>query len=62
MAELHSQIQWDISDGKVLAPWMETNFDAWYRDACTLIHNIISNPNFKDEFNYAPYQEYSDDG
>ena len=52
----------DLPDGEVPAPWMETGYNAWYQDPCTLIHNIISNPNFKGEFEYAPYQEYSDDG
>ena len=52
----------DLPDGEIPAPWMETDFDAWYRDPHTLIHNIISNPDFKDEFDYTPYQEYSDDG
>ena len=52
----------DLPDGKVPAPWMETDYDAWYQDPHTLIHNIISNPDFKGEFDYAPYQEYSDDG
>ena len=40
----------------------ETDYDAWYQDPHTLFHNIISNPNFKGKFDYAPYQEYSDDG
>ena len=52
----------DLPDGEVPAPWMETGYNAWYQDPCTLIHNIISNPNFKGGFNYAPYQEYDDDG
>ena len=45
----------DLPDDEVPALWMKTDFDAWYRDPHTLIHNI-SNPDFKDEFNYAPYQ------
>ena len=52
----------DLPDGEVPAPWMETDYNAWYREPYTLIHNIISNPNFKGGFNYAPYQEYDDDG
>ena len=51
----------DLPDGKVPAPWVETDYDAWYWDPHTLIYNIISNPDFKGEFDYALYQEYSDD-
>ncbi len=41
--------------------WMMAENDVWFRDPLTLIHNMLSNPNFKDEFNYAPYQEYDQD-
>ena len=51
----------DLPDGEVPAPWMEADFNAWYRDPHTFVHNIISNPDFKDEFDYTPYQEYSND-
>jgi len=40
--------------------WMTSEFDEiWFCDPCCLIHNMISNPDFKDEFNYAPLQEYN---
>ena len=51
----------NLPDGEV-PPWMEVTYNVWYRDPHTLIHNIISNPNFKDEFDYAPFHEYSQDG
>ena len=40
---------------------MSQVYNAWYRDTHIPINNIISNPNFKGEFKYAPYQEYDDD-
>ncbi|KAG2112306.1 uncharacterized protein F5147DRAFT_744582 [Suillus discolor] len=40
--------------------WMKSEYDIWFRDPRLLVHNIISNPDFKDEFDYAPLQEYSD--
>lgn len=52
----------DIPDGVVPAPWMETDYDVWDRDPCLLVHNLISNPNFKDEFDYVPYHEYDANG
>jgi hypothetical protein len=38
--------------------WMDTKYDVWFRDPCIIIHNMISNPDFNGEFDYAPYQEY----
>ena len=40
--------------------WMESEHQIWYRDPRTLIHNLISNPDFKDEFDYTPFHEYVD--
>ena len=51
----------DLPDGEVPAPWMEMNYNVWYRDPHTLIYNIKSNLNFKGEFAYAPYHKYSQD-
>lgn len=42
--------------------WMTAEYDVWFRDPRTLVHNLISNPDFKDGFDYAPLQEYSADG
>ncbi|KAG1844764.1 hypothetical protein C8R48DRAFT_750825 [Suillus tomentosus] len=39
--------------------WMKSEYDVWFRDPRLLVNNIISNPDFKDEFDYAPLQEYS---
>lgn len=52
----------DIPDGVVPTLWMEMDYDVWYRDPCLLIHNLISNPDFKDEFDYMPYHEYDTNG
>ena len=41
--------------------WMDANYDVWYRDACQLVHNIISNPDFENGFDYVPYQEHDHD-
>jgi hypothetical protein len=42
--------------------WMTAEYDVWFRDPRTLVHNLISNPDFKDEFDYAPLQEYDTNG
>ena len=41
---------------------MDTDYDFWFRNPCQLVHNIISNPDFKDGFDYAPYQEHDING
>lgn len=38
--------------------WMTSEYDVWFRDPRILVHNILSNPDFEGEFDYAPLQEY----
>jgi len=38
--------------------WMMAQYEVWFRDPLTLVHNMLSNPDFKDEVDYAPFQEY----
>jgi hypothetical protein len=42
--------------------WMNAKFDVWFRDPRTLVHNLISNPDFDGEFDYAPFHEYDKAG
>jgi Plavaka transposase len=42
--------------------WMTSDYDVWFRDPKVLVQNLISNPDFNNEFDYAPLQEYSTDG
>ena len=42
--------------------WMRAEFDVWFRDPRDLVHNLLSNPDFKAEFDYAPFQEHTGDG
>lgn len=44
------------------ANWKKTKWDVWYRDLCKLIDNMLQNPDFRDEFDYIPHQEYNLDG
>ena len=43
-------------------PWTTANYDIWFRDPRLLVHEMIGNPEFKDNFDFTPYQEYSMDG
>lgn len=49
----------DVDD---VPSWMSAEYDVWFRDPRTLVHNILSNPDFKDDFDYAPFQERTSDG
>ena len=42
--------------------WMTEEHEVWYRNPVTLLENLLSNPDFKDEFDYVPYQERTADG
>jgi hypothetical protein len=42
--------------------WMNAKFDVWFRDPRKLVHNLISNPDFDGEFDYAPFHEYDKAG
>lgn len=44
------------------ANWKKTKWDVWYRDPRQLIDNMLQNPDFRDEFDYIPHQEYDLDG
>ena len=43
-------------------PWMTADYDIWFRDPHLLIQEMIANPEFKGQFDFTPYQEYSTDG
>ena len=39
--------------------WMTEEHEVWFHNPMTLLENLLSNPNFKDEFDYTPYQEHT---
>jgi len=43
-------------------PWMKAMYNVWYHDPCVIVKNLLSNPDFKNEFNYSPVQEYDAEG
>jgi Plavaka transposase len=42
--------------------WMEDTYHVWFRDPVELVKRLISNPGFKNEFDYAPFHEYDSQG
>lgn len=41
--------------------WMTTDFQVHFRDVHALARNMLSNPDFKDSFDLAPFQEFEDE-
>ena len=42
--------------------WMKSEYNVWFRDPCSLVHNILSNTDFETGFDYSPFQERTADG
>ncbi|KAF9063580.1 hypothetical protein BDP27DRAFT_1202988, partial [Rhodocollybia butyracea] len=42
--------------------WQKASYQVWYRDPDTVIANILSNPEFADDFDPAPYVHIGKDG
>jgi hypothetical protein len=38
--------------------WMLHRYTVYFRDPLSVIRSMISNPDFKDQFDYAPYREF----
>ncbi|KAG1781229.1 hypothetical protein EV702DRAFT_962857 [Suillus placidus] len=56
-------VQYSGERPEVVPPWMDEEFEVWYRDPRAMAHNILANPTYKDEIDYVPFREYdaSDD-
>ncbi|KAG2093742.1 uncharacterized protein F5147DRAFT_747883 [Suillus discolor] len=39
-------------------PWMDREYEVWYRDPHMMAHNMLANPTYKGEIDYAPFREY----
>lgn len=55
--KLSIQYNGPLPDGDV-PHWMTAKHEVYYRDPCLIARAMLSNRNFKDEFDYAPYREY----
>lgn len=55
------QYNGDHAAGDALS-WMSAEYDVWFRDPHILVHDLLSNPDFKADFDYAPFQERTSDG
>jgi hypothetical protein len=42
-----------------IPPWMGAEYEVYFRDLLTVIHNLLVNPDFDGEFDYTPMQEFT---
>ncbi|KAI5984035.1 hypothetical protein EDD15DRAFT_2390543 [Pisolithus albus] len=40
-------------------PWMDEEYEYWYRDPSTVVENMLSNTEFDGEIDYAPYRDFT---
>ncbi|KAK7684404.1 hypothetical protein QCA50_012351 [Cerrena zonata] len=38
--------------------WMTSKYDVWCRNPLDVVRNMLSNPEFKGQFDYAPYRQF----
>ena len=43
-------------------PWMEQSYEVYFRDPHALLLDMLENPTFVDDFDYAPQQQFTSDG
>jgi hypothetical protein len=42
--------------------WQTSDYEVWYRDPSTVIKNMLANPDFNEQFDYAPFVELDTTG
>jgi hypothetical protein len=46
---------------KDVPDWMLKDYTVFFRNPLSVVRNIISNPDFNGQFDYAPYMEFEDE-
>ncbi|KIK31678.1 hypothetical protein CY34DRAFT_27732, partial [Suillus luteus UH-Slu-Lm8-n1] len=46
-------VQYTGEHPELVPPWMDDEFEVWYRDPRAMVHNILANPTFKDKIDFA---------
>jgi hypothetical protein len=41
---------------------MKAEYNIWFRDPRDIVKNMLLNPYFNSDFDYAPFQEYTAEG
>ncbi|KAL7278565.1 hypothetical protein ACG7TL_007564 [Trametes sanguinea] len=46
----------ELEDANVM-PWMNAEFSVFYRDPLAIVHNMLANPDYKGDIDFAPFRE-----
>ncbi|KAI1786556.1 hypothetical protein LXA43DRAFT_975709 [Ganoderma leucocontextum] len=52
----------DPASSSTAPSWMTESYEVWYRDVREVVKNMLANPDFKGQIDYAPVQEFDADG
>ncbi|KAG2016559.1 hypothetical protein CC2G_009715 [Coprinopsis cinerea AmutBmut pab1-1] len=52
----------DIDPQGTSASWKYQEYEVWFRDPLAVIRNMLSNPDFDGEFDYAPFRQFNRHG
>ncbi|KAG0692872.1 hypothetical protein DFH29DRAFT_985642 [Suillus ampliporus] len=50
-------VPWQYHPEHDAPPWMDKEYEVWYRDPCLMAHNMLANPTYKGEIDFTPFQE-----
>ena len=53
--------QWLCPENGLVPEWMTTEYQLRYHDPRQVIHNILANPEFASDINYAPHRDFQDE-
>ena len=53
------KLKYSSEQPAVVPPWMDHSYEFWFRPAYFLVANMLTNPNFDNEIDYVPYQDFS---
>ncbi len=46
------------SSGSGRPSWMDGQYEVWHRNSLEVLETLIGNPDFNEEFDYSPHQDY----
>ena len=58
----HFNLSYQGEKGNSPLKWKTEDFTVWFCNPWMVVHNLLSNPNFNNGFDYAPFQEHDKDG
>ena len=54
----HFNLNYQGNKGANPPSWQTKDFTVWFRNPLSVVHNLLSNPDFDGGFDYTPFQEH----